>query len=384
MRLVSLPAGVILLVLIGGKTMRLLTAVSLVAGLSWGVTPAQAEGPAAVRVLLLASGPTREFQFCRRVFTQEAARQRAVLEVCLHSSDARAVPVPDVPAERCHLQFPAALDTLDVIIAFDPDWSQLSAAQLGRLHHWVTEQGGGLIVIAGPVHTSQLAEVKAESKLAPVAALLPVAVADSRRPPWTQRSLALPWRLHFSRAAAGLPFLQLDPAAHDPLAGWAEYFVAERHEARAKKVDAARLARLIANLDSNEFTAREQASQELGAIGWPAIAALEKALKERPSLEMSMRLEALVRNVKWEDLGRGFHTIHPVRSVKAAATVLGAFGDPDAQLANGDLHPYLVTMPAGKGKSVWLGSGEMWRLRTCRAAYHDRFWSELAQWARSH
>jgi hypothetical protein len=44
---------------------------------------------------------------------------------------------------------------------------------------------------------------------------------------------------------------------------------------------------------------------------------------------------------------------------------------------NGKERPYLATMKAGKGRVVYLGSGEMWRVRRYREAYYDRFWTGL-------
>lgn len=361
--------------------MRFLCAAVLVACF---VPSIRAEAPAtSVRVLLFSGGPSREYQFCRRVFVQEAARMRAVLHVCLQVTDPLGARVQDVPAERYHASFPDDLDHFDVIIAIDPDWTRLSAEQLAKLNGWVTKQGGGLVYIPAPVHTYQLTVPQQQEKLTPLTDLLPVEVEDSRQNRWTTRSTRLPWRIHFTKEAAGVPFLKLDAEAKDPLAGWADFLLLEKHQARERKVDHDRIGKLIVELDSAEFAKRDKASKELGDIGWPAIPALEKALKEKPSLEVSMRLELIVANVKWEDMGRGFHTFYPVKAVKPAATLLGSFGDPDAGTA-GKLHPYLASMPAGKGKTIWLGSGEMWRLRTCREAFHDRFWVEMVQWVRSH
>ncbi len=45
------------------------------------------------------------------------------------------------------------------------------------------------------------------------------------------------------------------------------------------------------------------------------------------------------------------------------------------------LPPYLVTMPHGKGQTVYLGSGETWRLRAYREGFHERFWTGLARHA---
>ena len=41
----------------------------------------------------------------------------------------------------------------DCIIAFDPDWSQLSSEQTELVRRWVADEAGGLVVVAGPVNT---------------------------------------------------------------------------------------------------------------------------------------------------------------------------------------------------------------------------------------
>ena len=43
-----------------------------------------------------------------------------------------------------------------MILAFDPDWSD-DSIKTDLLDRWVTQQGGGLIVVAGPINTLELA-----------------------------------------------------------------------------------------------------------------------------------------------------------------------------------------------------------------------------------
>ena len=44
--------------------------------------------------------------------------------------------------------------------------------------------------------------------------------------------------------------------------------------------------------------------------------------------------------------------------------------------------PYLLTTDPNSGRRVvWIGSGETWRLRQHREAYHERFWTKLARYA---
>jgi hypothetical protein len=52
--------------------------------------------------------------------------------------------------------------------------------------------------------------------------------------------------------------------------------------------------RLLADLDSEEFSARERAEKELAKLGPPVEAMLRKALADRPSLEARRRIETLL------------------------------------------------------------------------------------------
>jgi hypothetical protein len=44
-------------------------------------------------------------------------------------------------------------------------------------------------------------------------------------------------------------------------------------------------------------------------------------------------------------------------------------------------HPFLVARPHGKGNVLYVGSGELWRLRTYRPEYHEKIWWNLAHYA---
>jgi hypothetical protein len=79
---------------------------------------------------------------------------------------------------------------------------------------------------------------------------------------------------------------------------------------------------------------------------------------------------------------RGFFTFYPVAEVKKDATVLATFHDHQAPPKSRDV-PYLVAMPSGKGRTVFLGSGETWRLRELDEQFHERFWTRLVRYAAS-
>src|SRR5262249_37993163 len=66
---------------------------------------------------------------------------------------------------------------------------------------------------------------------------------------------------------------------------------------------------------------------------------------------------------------RGFYSYYPVEKAKEGAIVAATFTAPRARLLSGQEQPYLVLdLFSRKGRTVWLGSAEMWRLRQYREA----------------
>jgi hypothetical protein len=287
-----------------------------------------------IRVLLFAGGPTRDYQFVRNLFVRESDRKRAELSICLQI--ARPEIVQDVPADRLLKHFPNYLTSpdapqqspeeryynlgqYDLIIAFDPDWTQLSPEQFGLVEKWVGTHAGGLILVGGPVNTYQLARGVNLEKLKTILDLYPVVPDDSRlQGLGIERPTTDPWPLNFPGATNDMEFLRLDEESKNQLAGWNEFF--------GGRVPGA--------------------AQDSG---------------DR----------------------RGFYNFYPVKAVKPNATVVATFSDPRARLSDGKEQPYLVTMPYGNGQVIYLGSGETWRLRQHREAFFERFWTKLARFAGS-
>jgi hypothetical protein len=289
-----------------------------------------------IRVLLFAGAATHDYQFARSLFVREVDKKRAELSIYLQL--ARPEIVQDVPAERLLTRFPSTfaaeddasasadnkydnLAQYDVIIAFDPDWTALSPEQMGLLEKWVGTHAGGLVLVAGPVNTFQLARGVNAEQIKPILDLFPVYLEDSRiQGLGIERPTTDPWRLNFTGATSDMEFLKLDEDSKEPLSGWEEFFTGK---------------------------ARGEGGKEL-------------------------------------QLRHGFYNFYPVKGVKPNATVVATFADPRARLADGKSEePYLVTMPYGNGKVVYIGSGETWRLRQYREVYHERFWTKLARYAGS-
>jgi hypothetical protein len=89
--------------------------------------------------------------------------------------------------------------------------------------------------------------------------------------------------------------------------------------------DLARIERLIRDLDSKNYAARKGAEAELGGVGFAARPLLEKALKGKPSLEMTRRIETLLNKLETSPLPP--ETVQQLRALE----VLELAGGPEAR-----------------------------------------------------
>jgi hypothetical protein len=92
-------------------------------------------------------------------------------------------------------------------------------------------------------------------------------------------------------------------------------------------VPAARLDRLLADLDSDRFVARKRATEELEQLGELADPSLRRALAHHPSLEMSRRIEQLLIHLDNRAWTPPAEELRPLRAV----TVLERIGTPEAR-----------------------------------------------------
>jgi hypothetical protein len=111
--------------------------------------------------------------------------------------------------------------------------------------------------------------------------------------------------------------------------------------APARKPDPARVQKLIEQLNHDDLPKRDEASQELGALGTQAEAAVKKALEGKPEAEAKRRLEELQKEMRspWvrdRDLVRavrGVYVLERVGSERAVKLLKKlAEGDPAARL----------------------------------------------------
>jgi hypothetical protein len=126
-----------------------------------------------LRVLTLAGGPTREYQFVRNMLYRDDSVE---VDTWLQTGQ----PGISQDADRLLSEFPATPDELfeyDAIIAFDPDWLKIPTERLQLLERWVGEQAGGLLLIGGPIYMPQWTRLRTDPRVSILAGLFPVELA---------------------------------------------------------------------------------------------------------------------------------------------------------------------------------------------------------------
>lgn len=110
-----------------------------------------------MKVLVISSGPMRDYQFVRNTLYRHSGIDSDVWLQTVRKDDIGFV---SQEAENLLTSFPkteAELFEYDVIVAFDADWKRLSKQQQEFLNRWVDEHSGGIVFVAGELFTPELA-----------------------------------------------------------------------------------------------------------------------------------------------------------------------------------------------------------------------------------
>ncbi len=125
-------------------------------------------------------------------------------------------------------KFPSTREAMydyDCVVAFDPDWQALNAEQVELLENWVADQGGGLILVAGPIYTAAAINGWTQNPaMGPIRNLYPV---EFPRRLTSAESGAYatpdPWPLDFTREGLEADFLMLGDSATAGRRAWTEF-----------------------------------------------------------------------------------------------------------------------------------------------------------------
>ncbi len=242
------------------------------------------------RVLLFAGGPSREYQFLRN----QLRRDKDVIVDVLLQTGAEGISQDANAILEAFPETGEALFAYDAIVAFDPDWRELTSAQQELLERWVGDQAGGMVLIAGPIFADRWSQDPSQGR---IRGLYPVEfkrrfslLEDSR---YGSKD---PWPLEFTRDGLEAEFLWIEDSGPASAHAWSEF--------------------------------------------------------------------------------PGVYGYYEVRGPKPGATVYARFSDP--RTADGAEQPvYAAGQFYGSGRTFYLGSGEMWRLRAEDDAYFERLYTKL-------
>lgn len=250
------------------------------------------------RVLILAGGPTREYQFVRNLLYRDRDVESHVL---LQTG----TELTSQEAQQLLSEFPpglAELSAYDAIIAFDPDWTRIPERSLQALERWVGEQAGGFLMVAGSVEM----------------------------PKWLARS------------ASGLR------------------------------------SQILRSLSPVTLEKQGSALLATGRIesetAWP----LTVTADGRQADFLWLTDDAQGSLDLWSSFG-GVYSFYSAYELKPGAKALVRFSDPSAAI-DGQLPIYMASQYYGAGRTLFIGGGELWRLRSLGDQYFDRLYTKLVRW----
>ncbi len=250
------------------------------------------------RVLILAGGPTREYQFVRNLLYRDRDVESHVL---LQSGSTRS----SQEAQELLTEFPSdrtELSKYDAVLAFDADWNAIPERSVEALEKWVAEQAGGFLMVAGSVEMPKwIARSASGTRASTLRALAPV-VLDQRGS---------------SLLAAG----RVESSSAWPLT-------------------------ITPDGQQTDFMWLSDDAQSSGEL--------------------------------WNEFA-GVYSFYSAYELKPGAKALALFSDPTAAV-DGQQPIYLASQFYGAGRTVFLGGGELWRLRVLGDQYFDRFYTKLVRW----
>ena len=247
------------------------------------------------KVLLLAGGPTREYRFLRTMLFRD---RDTTVDVILQSSPNGA----SQESDRVLRDFPTTAEDLfdyDCIVAFDPDWSRFELPQVELLDRWVAEKAGGLILVAGPVHTPEWTTLRRGGRATDILkGLYPVTFFSRSATRLARGNVATDaFPIQMTPTGAQSRFLWLDDTANRSLAAWQTF--------------------------------------------------------------------------------PGVFSVYPVRGLKPVASLLANADKPTNRSDQPSV--FLAEQFYGAGRVLYLGSGELWRLRIEDPNYFDQLYTKMVR-----
>ena len=173
-----------------------------------------------LKVLAVAGGPTREYRFVRNMLYRDNSIQ---LDAWLQTGQ----PGISQDADNILSEFPSTAEELfkyDAIALFDPNWLDLSAEQLKLLDRWLSQQAGGMIIVAGPVYHPEWMRRRTDPRMSTIAGFYPLNFTT--RPMLFEggrQGGSVAWPLEFTPEARRAEFLWVADTREQSEQVWADF-----------------------------------------------------------------------------------------------------------------------------------------------------------------
>jgi uncharacterized protein YggU (UPF0235/DUF167 family) len=173
-----------------------------------------------LRVLAIAGGPTREYRFVRNLLYRDESVQ---LDVWLQTG----IQGMSQDADELLARFPETAEELfqyDAVVMFDPDWSAIDSASLELMDRFLTQQAGGLVLVAGPVFHPKISGDRSDPRSSQIGAFFPVNLAT--RGPLLgggRQGGSEAWPLQFTPESSQAEFLWVADSPDESFEIWKDY-----------------------------------------------------------------------------------------------------------------------------------------------------------------
>ncbi|MBX3443947.1 MAG: VWA domain-containing protein [Planctomyces sp.] len=170
-----------------------------------------------LKVLLISSGPMREYIYSRNVLH----RNRGIeIDLWLQTGE----PGISQDASQLLFKFPESREELfryDVLLAFDTDWTKVTDEQQRWIEEWVSTEGGGVLFVAGDVHTPLFAA--ATETAGPIRTLYPVVLDEVGHWIAGRDKATTAHPLQFTEEGRAAEFLQIGEPGSPPGEAWQDF-----------------------------------------------------------------------------------------------------------------------------------------------------------------
>lgn len=173
-----------------------------------------------LKVMAIAGGPTREYRFVRNLLFRDKSIE-------MHAWLQTGQPGISQDADKLLSEFPTTAEDLfqyDAIVMFDPDWSAFNIESLDLLDRWLTQQAGGMILVAGPVYHPQWTRKRTDPRVAKIAGFFPINISTRSPLAATGRQGGEnAWPLQFTPEARRAEFLWIAESGEKSFEVWDDF-----------------------------------------------------------------------------------------------------------------------------------------------------------------